>query len=67
MQPHYPVKCKKKQKLRNSDIFNTVLFHQTNTLKCTNVAFAVKLSINKVVLLHEHRLRDVYTTRLLRY
>jgi len=39
-------------------------FHQTNTLKCTNVESAVKLNTKKVVLLYEHTLRDVYTTHL---
>jgi len=28
------------------------------------VEFAVKLNTNEIVLLHEHTLRDVYTTRL---
>jgi len=45
----------------------TCNFHQTNTLKCTNVESSVKLNTKKVVLLHEHTLRDVYTTRLQRY
>ena len=39
-------------------------FHQTNTLKCTNVVFSVKMNTKKVVLLHEHTFGDVYTTCL---
>jgi len=35
---------------------------KVNTLKCTNVESVVKLNTKKVVLLHEHTLRDVYTT-----
>ena len=41
-----------------------VIFTKTNTLKCTNVASAVKFHTEKVVLLHEHTLRDVYTSRM---
>jgi len=40
---------------------NTCNFHQTNTLKCTNVESAVKLNTKKVILLHKHILRDVYS------
>jgi len=42
-------------------------FHQSTlstTLKCTNVESAVKLNTKKVVILHEHTLSDVHTTRL---
>jgi len=42
----------------------TCNFLRTNTLKCTNVESAVKLNTKKAVLLYEHTLRDVYTTRL---
>jgi len=43
----------------------TCNFHQTNTLKRTIVESAVKLNTKKVILLHEHTLRDVYSTRRL--
>jgi len=64
------VKCKKVKNDENL-VYSTQLhqrtcnFHQINTLKCTNVESKVKLNTKKVVILHEHTLRDVYTTRLL--
>jgi len=39
----------------------TCNFHQTNTLKYTNRECAVKLNTKKVVFLHKHTLRDVYS------
>jgi len=62
------VKCKKINNGENL-IYSTQLnqrtrnFHQTN-LKCTDVEPGVKLNTQKVVLLHEHTLGDVYTTHL---
>jgi len=35
----------------------TCNFHQTNTLKCTNVEFSVEMNTTKVFLLHEHTLK----------
>ena len=54
----------KKLNTITSTCFNV---YKNNTLKCTNVESTLKLNTKKVVLLHEHTLSDVYTTRLWRY
>jgi len=69
---NYLVKCIKSKtvKFRYIQHNNTnvlVMFTITSTkivLKYTNVESAIKLDTKKVVLLHMHTLRDVYTTRL---